>query len=54
VPGITDDWIDEICGDVNEWFVEPEFNTYGYIWCIPTPGVDCTTYGIRLDVFWTG
>jgi hypothetical protein len=53
-PIYTNDATWDACGDVDERFVDPEFNTYGYIWCIPTPGVECTTYGIRLDVFWPG
>ncbi|MCJ7509923.1 MAG: hypothetical protein MUP14_03430 [Dehalococcoidia bacterium] len=53
-PGITDDWTSDACGDVDEWFVDPEFNTYGYIWCIPGAGVDCKTDWVRLDVDWSG
>jgi len=52
-PIITDDATWDACGDVDEWFVEPEFHTYGYVWCNPRPGVKCTTYGIGLDIFWT-
>lgn len=53
-PIITDNLTWDACGWVSRAFVDPEFNTYGYIWCVATGGVKCTTYGISLDVDWTG
>jgi hypothetical protein len=52
-PIITDNLTWDACGRVGRAFVDPEFNTYGFMWCFETLGVKCTPYALRLDVFWT-
>jgi hypothetical protein len=51
--GMSDHLVADNCGHVRRAFVDPQFTTFGYMWCREYPGTSCSPLGVRLEIVWT-